>query len=91
MARVARPHQRKAAAKAGKVMRRRVGSIHSIDDIAVYFVDYLVKHADAGALCAVYLLQTRAVGEKRSRAPGSGACDRATRTPHITPHAHGVD
>ena len=43
-------------------------------------MDYL-KHADAGALCAVlFLLQTRAVSEKSDRALGSEACDRATPT-----------
>ena len=52
----------------------------------------LRQHANAGAPSAVlFLLQTRAVSEKNDRALGSGACDHATRTPHSTPHAHGVD
>ena len=52
----------------------------------------LRQHANAGAPSAVlFLLQTRAVSEKYDRVQGFGACDRATRTPHSTPHAHGVD
>ena len=70
-----------------------------IDDTAVRFVDYCSMLTwvlcvlcsgcsvccAVGALCAV---QTRAVTEKSSsRALGPGACNRAPRTPHSTPHA----
>ena len=53
----------------------------------------LIKHADAGALCAdIFLRQTRSVSGNSCRTLGSGACYRTTRTPpRGTPHVHGVD
>ena len=69
----ARPCQREAAAKAGKAMRRRVGRVQmQHHDTAVCFVGYCSMLMRV--LCAVFfLLQTRAVGEKSTRALGSGA------------------
>ena len=84
-ARAVRPCQREAAggrqshvASLGRVqMQHRHRRV---------FRALLMQHADAGALCAVlFLLQTRAVSEKSDGALGSGACDRASRTPHSTP------
>ena len=51
----------------------------NLDDPAACFVDYCSMLM--WVLCAV------SFSGKSCRALGSGACDRATRTPHSTPHA----
>ena len=73
-------------------MRRSLGGVQMQHRLHRHVFCGLLQHADAGALCAVLvLLHTRAVSEKNDRVQSFGACDRATRTPHSTPHAHGVD
>ena len=92
MARAARPCQREAAE--GRQSHAAVSWQGADATPMTYRRAFcgLLQHAHAGAPSAVlFLLQMRAVSEKSDRALGSGACDRGTRTPHSTPHAHGVD
>ena len=80
----ARTCRREAAAKAGKVMRRRAGRVQMQHRRA-----RRVICADAGALCAAFFLQTRPVSEK-SRRRAVGFLGRHTHivASHSTPHAH---
>ena len=89
---VAGPCQRKAAAKAGKVMWPYTAEGWQGADATSITPPCALSTAAAClrgcSVCCLFLLQTRAISEESGGALSTGACDRATRTARRTHALH---